>query len=98
MQPKFDTWFMREWRTLWPEGGKLSLSRLAVLAGYNLTHLSQVERGIRNPTRQMLEDVAAALNLPYDYILGGGAGWFWFPVPDQLKGKGKVKGVKNNGN
>ena len=88
-QRRFDIWFMWQWLKLWPEK-PVTIKWLASKVKCNAVHLGQVIRGNRNPTRELLEECAATLNLPYDYENGGAAGWFWFPVPENMKGKGKI--------
>lgn len=85
----FDGWNMSKWFTDWPEK-HIRVSHAAKAIGCNAAHLGQVIKGNRNVSREFLEQVAAYLRMPYDYETGGAAGWFWFPVPEKLKGKGKI--------
>ena len=61
--------FIREQRRL----GELSLRRLAELAGVSNPYLSQVERGLRKPSAEILRQIAQALHLSAEtlYVRAG---------------------------
>ena len=80
---------MHEWFTLYPKK-PITVAWVAAKLGIDAAHLREVIKGNRNTTRRMVEDVAAVLELPYDYVTGGSSGWFWFPVPKHMIGKGKI--------
>jgi transcriptional regulator with XRE-family HTH domain len=56
--------------------GELGLSQeeLAFEAGLHRTYISGVERGIRNPTVTVLEQIARALDVPAGRLLNDTAG------------------------
>ena len=51
--------FIREQRNL----GELSLRRLSEMAGISNPYLSQIERGLRRPSAEILQQIARALEL-----------------------------------
>jgi transcriptional regulator with XRE-family HTH domain len=57
----------------------LSQEQLAFEAGLHRTYISQVERGVRNPTVTVLEQIAVALNVPAGRLLGA-------PTPRMKRG------------
>lgn len=61
--------FIREQRRL----GELSLRRLAELAGVSNPYLSQIERGLRKPSAEILRQIAQALHLSAEtlYVRAG---------------------------
>lgn len=48
----------------------MSLDRLAEAAGTSRQYLIQIEKGRNHPSTQMLERIAAGLDLPSDVFLG----------------------------
>ena len=72
--PREDRWsdvgaFIREQRRL----GELSLRRLSELAGVSNPYLSQIERGLRKPSAEILRQIAQALQLSAEtlYVRAG---------------------------
>lgn len=61
--------FIREQRT----GAQLSLRNLANLAGVSNPYLSQIERGLRKPSAEILQKVAEALRISAEtlYVKAG---------------------------
>jgi transcriptional regulator with XRE-family HTH domain len=61
--------FIREQRRL----GELSLRRLSELAGVSNPYLSQIERGLRKPSAEILRQIAQALHLSAEtlYVRAG---------------------------
>jgi transcriptional regulator with XRE-family HTH domain len=61
--------FIREQRRL----GQLSLRRLSELAGVSNPYLSQIERGLRKPSAEVLQQIARALHLSAEtlYVQAG---------------------------
>lgn len=61
--------YIREQRRL----AQLSLRRLAEMAGVSNPYLSQIERGLRNPSVEILQQIAKALSLSAEtlYIRAG---------------------------
>lgn len=61
--------FIREQRRL----AELSLRRLAELAGVSNPYLSQIERGIRRPSAEILQQIARALEISAEslYVRAG---------------------------
>ena len=53
----------------WRKERGLSQERLAFDCGLHRTYISGVERGIRNPTVVVLEQIAIALNVPTSHLL-----------------------------
>ncbi|HNC44171.1 MAG TPA: helix-turn-helix transcriptional regulator [Acidobacteriota bacterium] len=51
------------------KGMKLSQERLAELAGINANHLSRLERGLFQPSADVLKRLAQVLNISADYLL-----------------------------
>ena len=51
--------FIREQRNL----GELSLRRLSEMAGISNPYLSQIERGLRRPSAEILQQIARALQI-----------------------------------
>lgn len=45
------------------EAGRMSVRRLAELAGVSNPYLSQIERGLRNPSADILQQIAKALQI-----------------------------------
>jgi transcriptional regulator with XRE-family HTH domain len=56
--------FIRDQRT----GAKLSLRKLSSLAGVSIPYLSQVERGLRKPSADILQAIAKALRISAEQI------------------------------
>src|SRR5215211_7885048 len=56
--------FIRDQRT----GAKLSLRKLSSLAGVSIPYLSQVERGLRRPSADILQAIAKALRISAEQI------------------------------
>ncbi len=50
------------------ELGELSMRRFATLAGISNPYLSQIERGLRAPSEQVLEAIAAALGVSVEAL------------------------------
>lgn len=61
--------FIREQRNL----GELSLRKLAELAGVSNPYLSQIERGLRRPSAEILKEIARALEISSEtlYVRAG---------------------------
>src|SRR4051795_13529390 len=61
--------FIREQRRL----GELSLRKLSELAGVSNPYLSQIERGVRRPSAEILRQIAQAMNLSAEtlYVRAG---------------------------
>jgi transcriptional regulator with XRE-family HTH domain len=61
--------FIREQRRL----GELSLRKLSELAGVSNPYLSQIERGVRKPSAEILRQIAQAMNLSAEtlYVRAG---------------------------
>jgi transcriptional regulator with XRE-family HTH domain len=61
--------FIRDQRS----GERLSLRRLSDLAGISNPYLSQIERGLRKPSAEILQHIAKALSIPAEmlYIRAG---------------------------
>jgi transcriptional regulator with XRE-family HTH domain len=55
------------------EGARLSLSKLSNLAGVSIPYLSQVERGLRRPSADILQSIAKALRISAEtlYVQAG---------------------------
>ncbi|CAN5598965.1 hypothetical protein BH18ACT1_BH18ACT1_04830 [soil metagenome] len=51
--------FIREQR----EGARITLRRLSDLAGISNPYLSQIERGLRKPSAEILQQIAKALSI-----------------------------------
>lgn len=75
--------FIREQR----KNAQMSLRQLARLAGVSNPYLSQVERGLRNPSAQILQQLAKALRISAEvlYVQAG--------ILDQRKGDPVVDAV-----
>jgi transcriptional regulator with XRE-family HTH domain len=52
------------------ELAELSMRRLAALAGISNPYLSQIERGLRVPSDEVVEAIAESLRLPADLLRG----------------------------
>lgn len=61
--------FIREQRSL----GQMSLRRLSELAGVSNPYLSQIERGLRKPSAEILQQIARALEISSEtlYVRAG---------------------------
>ena len=61
--------FIREQRRM----GELSLRKLSELAGVSNPYLSQIERGVRKPSAEILRQIAQAMNLSAEslYVRAG---------------------------
>ena len=61
--------FIREQRS----GARLSLRRLSELAGISNPYLSQIERGLRRPSAEILQQIAKALRISAEtlYVQAG---------------------------
>jgi transcriptional regulator with XRE-family HTH domain len=61
--------FIREQRRL----GQLSLRKLSELAGVSNPYLSQIERGLRRPSAEVLQQIARALSISSEtlYVQAG---------------------------
>lgn len=61
--------FIREQRNL----GELSLRRLSEMAGISNPYLSQIERGLRRPSAEILQQIARALQISAEtlYVRAG---------------------------
>ena len=61
--------FIREQRNL----GELSLRRLSEMAGVSNPYLSQIERGLRRPSAEILQQIARALQISAEtlYVRAG---------------------------
>ena len=61
--------FIREQRA----GARLSLRRLSQLAGISNPYLSQIERGLRKPSAEILQQIARALSISAEtlYVRAG---------------------------
>ena len=61
--------YLREQR----EGARLSVRQLATLAGVSNPYLSQVERGLRKPSAEVLQQIAKGLRISAEvlYIRAG---------------------------
>lgn len=55
------------------EGARLSLRKLAIMAGVSNPYLSQIERGLRNPSAEILQGIARALEISSEtlYVRAG---------------------------
>ncbi len=55
------------------EGARLSLRKLAHMAGVSNPYLSQIERGLRNPSAEILQGIARALEISSEtlYVRAG---------------------------
>ncbi len=55
------------------EGARLSLRKLANMAGVSNPYLSQIERGLRNPSAEILQAIARALEISSEtlYVRAG---------------------------
>jgi transcriptional regulator with XRE-family HTH domain len=71
--------FIREQRN----GARLSLRRLAELAGVSNPYLSQIERGLRRPSAEILQQIAKALRISAETLYVQ-AGILEPPVEDDL--------------
>jgi len=49
-------------------GERLSLRRLSDLAGISNPYLSQIERGLRKPSAEILQHIARALSIPAEML------------------------------
>ena len=56
--------FIREQRRL----GRLSLRKLSELSGISNPYLSQIERGLRRPSAEILQQIARALSLSVEVL------------------------------
>jgi transcriptional regulator with XRE-family HTH domain len=56
--------YLREQRT----GAQLSLRQLAELAGVSNPYLSQIERGLRRPSAEVLQQIAKALRISAEQL------------------------------
>jgi transcriptional regulator with XRE-family HTH domain len=72
--PLEDRWedlgrFIREQRTL----GRMSLRKLSEVAGISNPYLSQIERGLRKPSAEILQQIAKALRISAEtlYVRAG---------------------------
>src|ERR1700687_5158781 len=56
-----------------PAGSRLSLRRLSDLAGVSTPYLSQIERGLRRPSAEILQQIAKALRISAEslYVQAG---------------------------
>ncbi|MFN0027343.1 MAG: helix-turn-helix domain-containing protein [Acidimicrobiales bacterium] len=70
--------FLRQQRRL----SALSLRRLSELSGVSNPYLSQIERGLRRPSAEVLSQLATALELPTDvlYVRAG-----FLPAPQRTQ-------------
>lgn len=61
--------FIREQRS----GGQMSLRKLSELAGVSNPYLSQIERGLRKPSAEILQQIARALEISSEtlYVRAG---------------------------
>ena len=61
--------FIREQRTI----GQLSLRKLSEMAGVSNPYLSQIERGLRRPSAEILQQIARALEISSEtlYVRAG---------------------------
>ncbi|MDQ1401238.1 MAG: hypothetical protein QOK20_3170, partial [Acidimicrobiaceae bacterium] len=61
--------FIREQRS----GARLSLRRLSDMAGISNPYLSQIERGLRKPSAEILQQIAKALRISAEtlYVRAG---------------------------
>ena len=61
--------FIREQRNL----GQLSLRKLSEMAGISNPYLSQIERGLRHPSAEILQQIARALEISAEtlYVRAG---------------------------
>lgn len=73
--------FLREQRT----GAKLSLRQLAEVAGVSNPYLSQVERGLRKPSAEVLQQIAKGLRISAEvlYVRAG--------ILDEREGRAEVE-------
>jgi transcriptional regulator with XRE-family HTH domain len=56
--------FVREQRRL----GSMSLRKLSELSGVSNPYLSQIERGLRRPSAEVLQQLAGALQVPAEWL------------------------------
>ncbi len=75
--------FIREQRA----GARLSIRRLSDLAGVSNPYLSQIERGLRRPSAEILQQIAKALRISAEtlYVRAG-----ILDPPDATGGLGKA--------
>jgi transcriptional regulator with XRE-family HTH domain len=75
--------FIREQRRL----AELSVRRLAELAGVSNPYLSQIERGLRRPSAEILQQIARALSVSADslYVRAGIVAEQTRPAPSDLE-------------
>ena len=66
--------FIREQRRV----GHLSLRKLSEMAGISNPYLSQIERGLRKPSAEILQQLARARDLVGDALRAG-----WDPRPER---------------
>src|SRR5437763_6961257 len=81
--------FIREQR----RGARLSLRKLADLAGVSNPYLSQIERGLRRPSAEILQQIAKALRISAEslYVRAG------ILDPDGIDVTGVREAVKRDG-
>jgi transcriptional regulator with XRE-family HTH domain len=70
--------YIRDQRTL----ARLSLSKLSGLAGVSIPYLSQVERGLRKPSADILQAIAKALRISAETLYVQAGFLEDHPVPD----------------
>jgi transcriptional regulator with XRE-family HTH domain len=51
------------------EDKNLSLNQLALYSGVSAAHLSRIERGLREPSPEILRKIATALKVPYEELM-----------------------------
>ena len=75
--------FIREQRRI----AELSVRRLAELAGVSNPYLSQIERGLRKPSAEILQQIAKALEISSEtlYIRAGILDEEFEPVPSDVE-------------
>ncbi|HET6792878.1 MAG TPA: helix-turn-helix transcriptional regulator [Acidimicrobiales bacterium] len=78
--------FIREQRSL----SRLSLRRLSQLAGISNPYLSQIERGLRKPSAEILQRIARALSISAEtlYVRAG--------ILDERPGAGLVAHIRED--
>jgi len=51
------------------EERKLSINQLALYSGVSAAHISRIERGLRDPSPEILKKISQALKVPYEDLM-----------------------------